>query len=69
MVTLERARARHVDQRAGARHVDHVLFPLTGEEVDWPLAGVRFRGRFLFLRRSEEGEVLRLHHDGIACID
>jgi heparinase II/III-like protein len=60
MVTLE---------RAGARHVDHVLFPLTREELDWPLAGVRFRGRFLFLRRSEEGEVLRLHHDGIACID
>ena len=69
VVTLERAGARHVDHRAGARHVDHVLFPLTGEEVDWPLAGVRFRGRFLVLRRSEKGEVLRLHHDGTACID
>src|SRR4030095_7625264 len=55
-------------ERAGRRHVDYVLFPLTGEEVDWPLARGRFRGRFLFLRRSADGEVLRVHHDGELCI-
>jgi hypothetical protein len=55
--------------QAGEGHADHVLFPLTREEIDWPLAGVRFRGRFLFLRRAPGGAVLRIHHDGSACID
>jgi hypothetical protein len=55
-------------ERSGVRHVDHVLFPLGGDEIDWPLAGARFRGRFLFLRRAPDGAVLRVHHDGVACI-
>jgi uncharacterized heparinase superfamily protein len=56
-------------EQAGERSLDYVLFPRTGEEVHWPLAGVRFRGRFLFVRRAADGAVLRTHHDGIACID
>jgi hypothetical protein len=55
-------------ERSGVRHVDHVLFPRGGDEIDWPLAGARFRGRFLFLRRAPDGAVLRVHHDGVACI-
>jgi len=55
-------------ERSGERFVDHVLFPLGGEEIEWPLAGARFRGRFLFLRRAPDGSVLRAHHDGVACI-
>ena len=56
------------EAEAGLRTVDYVLFPETEDEVDWPLAGARFRGRFLFLRRGPGGEVLRAHHDGVACI-
>ena len=55
-------------ERSGERFVDHVLFPLGGEEIEWPLAGARFRGRFLFLRRAPDGSVLRARHDGVACI-
>ena len=55
-------------ERSGERFVDHVLFPLGGEEIEWPLAGARFRGRFLFLRRAPDGSVLRAHHDGVVCI-
>jgi uncharacterized heparinase superfamily protein len=64
--TLPRAEALVVEHGG---YVDYVLFPRAGEQIDWPLAGVRFRGRFLFLRRAPDGAVLRAHHDGIACID
>lgn len=57
-----------VEAEAGPRTVDYLLFPETHDEVDWPLAGVRSRGRFLFLRRAPGGEVLRAHYDGVTCI-
>lgn len=57
-----------VEQAAGQRSIDYILFPSVEDDIDWPLAGVRFRGRFLFLRRAADGRVQRSHYDGAACI-
>jgi hypothetical protein len=55
-------------EQAGQRSVDYILFSSVEDDIDWPLAGLRFRGRFLFLRRRADGAAQRSHHDGVACI-
>jgi uncharacterized heparinase superfamily protein len=55
-------------EQAGQRCVDYILFSSVEDDIDWPLANVRFRGRFLFLRRAADGAAQRSHYHGVACI-
>ena len=62
--TLEPAHALVIEHAQAARcRTDYVLFAPDSAPRTWPLAGVRFEGRFLFLRRDEDGAVERVHCD------